>query len=166
MVGGGVLFYAKHRGIRYFLLGQERTFANYTDSLKFSDFGGGSNGCESDYACALRESYEETMGLFGSLQDYADMIDKRRCMKNEHYTSYLVKIPFSPTLPTLFENIYKHFMYVFTKNRISIPEGIIEKRQIRWFTEDEIRNPRNAYKFRSFYRKLFIDQIDRVKLDW
>jgi len=162
--GGGVLFYAKYRGIFYFLLGQERTFANYKDSLKFSDFGGGSNNCESHYECALRESYEETMGLFGSQQDYAAMIDKRKCIKSDSYTSYLVKIPFDTALPTLFENIYKHFMYVFKEHHLEIPEGIIEKRKIQWFTADEIRDPSNAYKFRSFYRKMFIDQIDKVKL--
>ena len=64
------------------LCGREREFSKDKDSGKWSDFGGGAEKHEAPKAVAIRECYEESMGIFGNKYVLREL--NRRKMHNKN----------------------------------------------------------------------------------
>ena len=71
------------------------------------------------------------------------------------HTSYLVYIDYNKDLPTIFKNIYNHFINCFKNHKLKIPTRFLEKTEIKWFTKKSILNKNNKNEFRPFFLDLF-----------
>lgn len=149
-MGAGVLPVSFYKGQLYFLFGEE------FDEHKWIDFGGGEKKGESTLQNAIREGCEELNGFFGSENEFKHLIKNNLIAKLslETYTTFIVEVPYDPNLPFYFNNHHKfiktHLPHLVGKN------GLFEKRQIKWFTLDDIKRQRS--RFRHYY-KAMLDQI-------
>jgi len=149
-MGAGVLPVSFYKGQLYFLFGEE------FDEHKWIDFGGGAKSGESTLQNAIREGCEELDGFFGSENEFKQLIKNNLITKLslETYTTFIVEVPYDPNLPFYFNNHHKfiktHLPHLVGKN------GLFEKRQIKWFTLDDIKRQRS--RFRHYY-KAMLDQI-------
>ena len=153
-MGAGVLFFAVFNHQTYFLLGKENS------CNKWSDFGGTNNPNETHFNCAVRECYEETHGIFGSLDDYKEKIKRNFVTniikKNKNYNTFLVKIDYDYNLPNYYNNNY-NFLKSQNSNLGKL-EGLMEKKEMKWFTLDELAKSKNV--IRSFYWEIIQKLID------
>jgi len=155
-MGAGIIYYKKKNGKYYYLLGKENKYEDYSDSCKYSDFGGSKQGKENNIICATRESYEETMGIFGNKKEYEEMIKESKYrIKGSKHTSYLCYIDYNKDLPKIFKNIYNHFNKCFRNNKIKVPIGFLEKTDIKWFSKKSILRKSNEKEFRPFFLEMF-----------
>ena len=159
-MGAGILPVAIYRNNIYLLLSMEII------NNKWSDFGGKQEKNESQYETALREGYEESNGFFGTINNLNHLIKNNLIIeiekKDNSYKSYLFKIEFDKNLPIYFNNnskfINKNFENLVDKR------GFFEKKMIKWFTINEIKNKK--YILRSFYKEiidLIIDNEEKIK---
>ena len=151
-VGASILLYSVVNGNVYFILGQEVTVAGYKDSGKWSDFGGGANWYEDEYTCAAREYLEETQRTinpfpkkYGHCLPDAQTIIKELKEGNfaaridfnflntrypKTYTTFLVEIPFDPTLKIRFaKRVRQSRPKGFTNNRYSNFQGKLNSKR-------------------------------------
>ena len=113
-LGASVLPYAidaQHNNL-YILLGAEARQARWSESGKFSDFGGRSLPKESAEACAAREFFEETCAMVdidGAVKSISDMEKLMEDNKftfrittiiddSRYYVTFVKQIPFSASL--------------------------------------------------------------------
>ena len=150
-MAGGVLPVARYRGRIYFLFGRE------AHDGKWSDFGGGKEGKETDWQTAMREGSEELNGFFGSPNEMAELVKNHGVIElhNDGYTTFVFEIDYDDNLPDYFGKnhrfIKKHLPREVTKNN-----GLFEKSAVAWFSLSEMRRSRQF--FRHFYRKI-LDQL-------
>ena len=105
---GGVLPYAwSAHGQPLLLLGREQYGKNWSGSRRWSPFGGGVDPGETPARAALREGYEETMGLFGTPAELARRVD-RKAWKHKGGVTLLLPVDHDPNLPRYFRNMYKY----------------------------------------------------------
>ena len=105
---GGVLPYAwSAHGQPLLLLGREQYGKNWSGSRRWSPFGGGVDPGETPARAALREGYEETMGLFGTPAELARRVD-RKAWKHKGGVTLLLPVDHDPSLPRYFRNMYKY----------------------------------------------------------
>ncbi len=155
--GGGLLpVSVDQSGCIKFLFGLERDY--WIDSIKgYSDFGGESNNDENRFETACREAEEEMVGFLGTLEELEkNATDKLVChLKSTNYDSYLYFTPYEDKISTYFNRnfkcVEKHKPEIFEK------DGIYEKRQIEWFSFDELLLRKS--EFRKFYADEFLPQI-------
>lgn len=155
-MGAGILPVAKHANKLYFLLALD-IFNN-----KWSDFGGKAIKNETIYDTAIREGYEEINGFFGNMNEFKKLVNNNLILKinkiDNSYTSYLVEIPYDNNLPYYFNNnskfINNNFKELVNKN------GFFEKKEIKWFSINELKN--NKY-YRIFYKEIINIIIDNEK---
>lgn len=156
-MGSGILLVAKHMNKLYFLLALE------VFNESWSDFGGKPNNHESRYETAIREGYEETNGFFGDKNEFKKLVDSNFLLKidkiNKSYTSYLIQIPYDINLPYYYNNnakfINDNFIELIDKN------GFFEKKMVKWFTIDELKNLKNC---RTFYKEIIDILINHQEL--
>ena len=156
-MGAGILPIAKHANKLYFLLALE------VSDKKWSDFGGKSNKNESIYETAIREGYEETNGFFGNKREFKKLVDNNYVLKidkyNNSYRTYLINISYDKNLPFYFNNnakfINDNFKELIDKN------GFFEKKIVKWFSINELKNNRN---YRIFYKEIIDILIDNYIL--
>lgn len=156
-MGAGILPVAKYANKLYFLLALE------VCDKKWSDFGGKSNKNETKYDTAIREGYEEINGFFGDINEFKKLVDTNLLLKidkyNNTYSSYLIKIPFDINLPYYYNNnakfINDNFKGLVNKN------GFFEKKKIKWFSVNELKNHKN---FRFFYKEIIDILVDNEKM--
>jgi len=153
-MGAGVLFFSVFNHQTYFLLGKEN------NCNKWSDFGGTNNPNETHFNCAVRECYEETHGIFGSLDDYKQKVKHKFITniikKNKNYNTFLVKIDYDYNLPVYYNNNY-NFLSSLNSN-LGNQEGLMEKKEIKWFTLEELAKSKNI--IRPFYWEIIQKLID------
>ena len=149
-MGAGFLPVSLHNNTLFFLFGEEE------DERKWSDFGGGKNDNETPLQTAIREGYEETNGILGTMSDIKELLKHNTLLKVgiESYTTFIVKIGYDELLPYYFNNQQKfiktHFPRLIDKN------GFFEKRQMKWMTINDIKLKRKY--FRSHYKQI-LDHI-------
>ena len=148
-MGGGILPVALHNNQMYFLFSQEE---KTKDNNKWSDFGGSREGSESHYQTAMREGYEESSGFFGSEDQLKQLIRKNKIVTIDidTYATYIFKIDYDKNLPTYFNNNFK-----FIEKKIPqlvAKNGLFEKRQLRWFSINDII--RKKHMFRIWYKPI------------
>ncbi len=155
--GGGILPVAlDESGSLQFLFGLERDY--WIDSIKgWCDFGGKSDLNELRIDTACRECEEETNGFLGNIDDLKKIVNNNLILKIEtaQYDSYVVYIKYDQNLPIYFNRNYK----CIEKYQPELLEksGLFEKREIKWFSIDEIII--SELEFRKFYWKEFISII-------
>lgn len=131
---GGVLPYAVHKGVVYFLLGKEATHPGFADSRKWSDFGGNVDDEDKDTRrAAAREAFEESMGVLGN----AAQIYK--ALKHEHSFSvigpgrcYLMQIPYDGNVVQNFHAVYQYGHWL--TEDFAVREGGLEKTHVMWIS--------------------------------
>lgn len=149
-MGAGILPVSFHKNTLYFLFGEEE------NERKWSDFGGGKNNNETPLQTAIREGYEETNGILGTMSDIKDILKHNTLLKIgiEEYTSFIVKVGYDERLPYYFNNqqkfIKSHFPNLINKN------GFFEKRQMKWMTINDMKTKRKY--FRGHYKSI-LDHI-------
>ena len=128
----GVLPISTHNDTIYFLLGREIYVEGWNDSNKWSEFGGKIESHNIVYEAA-RELYEESMGIFGTIQD---TIYNLIPVDIPHAMGYfLLWVNYDPMLPMYYNNIYKYL----TSCKQTCPEGYMEKSEIQWFSLNQLK---------------------------
>lgn len=149
-MGGGILPIALVKGKLKFLFGKE------IGDKKWSDFGGGREGRESNYETAIREGCEELNGFLGCQAQLKRLVNENivAVIETEGFHTYAFLIDYDEKLCEYFNNNTK-----FIKQKLPYKinkKGLFEKSEIGWFTIEELKN--SPGQFRYFYRKV-IDNI-------
>lgn len=135
-----------------FLLGRDHIKKGNLVSGSWSDFGGMSEERdETEVDNAAREAYEESMGVFGSVEQLKTIIANSVYLKTPLGTTFFVDFwyHYSPAqatlLPIFFERFYSYLSKCFHLTPVGYPcvegcpEGYFEKQQLQWFSEQELR---------------------------
>jgi 8-oxo-dGTP pyrophosphatase MutT (NUDIX family) len=145
---GGVLPYAEHKGQLWLLLGKELRIANWSGSEKWSPFGGGVDPGESLETAAVREGYEESMGLLGS---QASMRRRGQRWPHQGGLTLLLPLQYDRRLPQYFRQF---FNYAKRCRGQTCPEGWYEKTHIKWVPLDRVHTLDLRPEFRRTLRSL------------
>jgi len=146
-MGGGVLPVAIYKSTIFLLLGQERC------NNLWSDFGGSSKKGEDTFTTAIREGSEELNGYFGSDEEFEYNVKKNFLygIQKQRYISYLFKTTYTTNLPKYFNNnnrfIEKNINYDILQDK----NGLFEKKSIKWFSIDELKNDNQKNIIRPHY---------------
>ena len=139
-MGAGILPIANKDGEIYIMLGRERKQKDFRDSHKWSDFGGGQMKGESVEDCAVREGFEETMGMFGGPCKLRKMMEE--CifkLETEGYTSYVIEVEYDEKKEKYFNEIFKCISKKH-KNLIKEKNGFFEKDKVKWVKLKNYKN--------------------------
>ena len=154
-MGAGILPIAFNGISVLFLLGQEKTG-------QWSDFGGSANDrYETKFKTAIREGYEELSGLLGNEYEIAMQIKNNYIgqINDDRYTTFAFKTNYDTTLPIHFKRNY-NFVKKTTPYLIDLKHnGLYEKKNINWFTSEEIYN----LELRPFYKKIIFKILQNEK---
>lgn len=143
------------RGEWRFLLGREAA-----DGL-WAPFGGLRERGESLLQTALREGYEETMGLLGSREELARLprlvvpfaAGRLAGPAAAQTMTVLLLVPWSEQLPLYFERFYRYAAAAQAARRPHGRDGFWEKDQVRWFSLEQVRRLANTRQLRPFFAK-------------
>lgn len=171
----GVLPFAIYRNKIYLLLGREKYVKDWRASHKWSDFGGRLEKGEKIKEGAAREFYEESMGLIvGSKEEALAMLDDQLCYRGPNSIIYLVLVPFNPTLPIIFKNVYNYITdfalskpqncnLKIIKGQINLPEeGFFEKVAINWIPIDQVDLGYGDDRY-DFFRFEFLKSYPKIR---
>ena len=151
--GAGILPITRHNDEIYIMLARESADISFRDSKKWSDFGGGSIKGETKEECALREGYEETMGMLGSKDELMKKIKKSLIKIQQYkYYSFVIEVEYDEDLPEKFSKIYEqvknHHPHLIRENN-----GLYEKDKIKWIRLDDFKeNPNKMKDIRPFFK--------------
>ena len=148
-MGGGLLPVSVKNNKIYFLFGQENELA---ENKGWSDFGGGRKKGEKSFDTALREGEEELNGFFGVGNNLKTYVKLNEIIPIHYinYSSYLFKISYNKDLPFYFKNNYEFFSRQLPHIKRNDANGLLEKKQIKWFSFAELRKEKS--KFRKYYQ--------------
>ena len=155
-IGAGVIPVAVHNNKLYILLGRE---SKGNAKGKYDAFGGGPETYDkTPRDTAVRECYEESMGIFGT-PTYIQKNIKQLIPEVE--TDFMLKLEYNPTeLPKLFSNIYNYMKSGVIKSK----KGYFEKDTIRWFPVNKTQRTTNFRKyFKQMYKYLVQNHDELVK---
>lgn len=155
----GILPYAKHiikqKPTLFFLLSRERiSIESYSkDKGKWSDFGGSRNKNETIIDVAVREGYEESNGILGSMHTLhkAVISSPLKLRTSDNYYTFFIEIPYDTMLPTYFKGFYKQIETNFPE-LVKKDNGFFEKDKVKWLTIDELLN--NTVPIRPYYMSI------------
>ena len=161
MGGGGVIPVALHNGQLHFLFGQENdVIKDATKNQDWGDFGGSAKPGESEMDTCVREGAEELNGFYGNKRDFRALLLKNQVLKLTYDTrvTHLMRVDYDERLPLYFNNNYRFIKETANLRSIAAhPEnGYFEKSHVRWFTLDDLKRERGA--FREYFRA-FLDMI-------
>ena len=162
MGGGGVIPVALHNGDLYFLFGQENdVIKDASKNQDWGDFGGSAKPGESEMDTCVREGAEELNGFYGNKRDFKALLLKTQVLKLTYDTrvTHLMRVDYDERLPFYFNNNYRFIKETANLRAIAAhPEnGYFEKSHVRWFTLDDLKRERGA--FREYFRA-FLDMIE------
>jgi len=158
-MGGGILPLASYKGKLYFLFSRESKYIKYKDSGLWSDFGGGADKGESFFDTAVREAWEESMGIMGSKKDIKYILNNYTIdtIEINGYKTYIVMMKYNKEIIKLFDNYYNNAL-IKHKDKIG-KNGLYEKDKIIWIELNELK--KNIKMFRPFYKK-FVYELIRI----
>ena len=136
-MGAGILPLASYKGKLYFLFSRETKDKSYKDSGLWSDFGGSSEKGEGFFDTAVREGWEESMGIMGTKKDIKYILNNYTVgtVEIEGYKTYIVSMKYNKKIIKLFENTYNKAK---KENNEKIGKnGLYEKDKIKWI---EVKN--------------------------
>lgn len=146
----GILPYAIVRGEVAVLLGKEIHIDGWNGSNKWAPFGGSIDPGETVHAAAMREGYEETMGMFGTPRDLERRVDPEP-WTHQGGATYLLRISYDKRLPSYFRNFLR---YSQTCTSGQCPEGWYEKTQLKWVWLRKLHRENLRPEFRDTLRSL------------
>nr|QBK90067.1 MAG: NUDIX hydrolase [Pithovirus LCPAC101] len=165
----GVLPYTYTQdGQLLFILGKEHYETDWKSALKYGPFGGGPERIDkSAQAGASRECYEESMGMFGRIQDIYNSILKAGIVyRSKKAIIYPMGISYDPFLPKKYADVYGYFSSCMKETRTqkpyipTCPDGYLEKISVDYFTVNDIIEKR-GYMRKEWY-DFFIQVVLRV----
>ena len=153
----GILPTAMHNGKRYYLIGRESKKIKFPERGLYADFGGRKDKGESILNTAIREGFEETIGIIGNKKRIGSLIKNKlyKKIKIKNDTLYVISIKYDKDLPKKFDVKYKtlcNFLKKSPKNIQNKFEIYIEKDKIKWVTKEQLLSNKKSL------RKLFIKQ--------
>jgi len=167
-MGAGILPTTIHNGKLYFLFGKEGKYEDSADG--FSDFGGGTDNCESFLETAIREAGEEFTGFLGNDTDIRKMLRRYGTYnidsKTDGYETYRMHIfPFeyNHLLPHYYNN-NQRFLQKRLSPKIFKTTKIFEKAEIRWVPITDLKRMRP--QFRCYFKNIvdmMLAQQDSIK---
>lgn len=167
-MGGSILPITIHNGKIYFLFGKERPT---DENPGWGDFGGGTDHDETFKDTAIREGGEELTGFLGTSADIKKMLNKYGTFnvdfhpEDPKYRTYRVHIfpmEYDPLLVKYYNNNENFLTSRLNFNSKELKNiRIFEKRQIKWFSMNELKTKRG--QFRSFYRNIVDLILDRQR---
>jgi len=151
-MGGGILPVAYHGNKIKFLFSRE-ALHNKDHPGMWSDFGGSKERSETPYQTAIREGWEESAGFLGNKEQIKNLIKSHKVARisNGTYTTYLVEIPYDPTLPKKFATYFKKIKKA-RPDLIYKSNGLFEKDKLMWLPYSKLRQ--NLSRFRPWYREI------------
>lgn len=153
-MGAGILPVSFNGVCMVFLLGKEH-------NNQWSDFGGSSslNKGETKFQTAIREGHEELSGLLGTRNELENLVKNNyiKQYSHERYTSYIFNIDYDPMLPIYFNRNYEFARNTTPNIIVAKNNGLYEKKEIKWFTVEEIYN----LELRPFYRDIIFPIINK-----
>jgi hypothetical protein len=156
-MGAGILPLASYKGKLYFLFSRETKDKSYKDSGLWSDFGGSSEKGEGFFDTAVRECWEESMGIMGTKKDIKYIVNKftDSTVEINGYKTYIVIMKYNKDIIKKFDNHYKKAL----KNNINNigKNGFYEKDKIKWIELNDLK--KNMKKFRPFYKSVIYKLI-------
>ena len=165
MAGVLPFFYDNKMKTFYYLLGRE-SHTHPDHAGLYSDFGGSKEHSESKLETASREGYEESMGVFGTLEQIKKKIKHMpECMRistsEKKYVSYLLEIQYQPYISQLMN---RNFVFIKThaKNIINVNNSIYEKDHFILATLADIKG-KHYEKLRPFYKDI-INKINETNV--
>lgn len=173
----GVLVYAyDENNLMHFLLGREAIIPDWPASGKFSDFGGNpSDETEDKLNAAIRECFEETMGILGCEETLREKITLSPSITIDNsIIIYLLHVDYDHNLPVYYNRIYNYLTKCATyhpkikdfKYIPSCPEGYYEKIELKWVSINEIRQTLESNDKDSPYRASFLKSINIILQSW
>jgi hypothetical protein len=109
----------------------------------------------------VREGAEELNGFYGNKRDFRALLSKNQVLKLIYDTrvTHLMRVDYDERLPFYFNNNYRFIKETANLRSIAAhPEnGYFEKSHVRWFTLDDLKRERGA--FREYFRN-FLDMIE------
>ena len=160
IMGAGVLPVAIYRGTLLLLLGQER------HNNLWADFGGSHNKGEKPFNTAIREGMEELNGLLGNENEFEETVTNNMVLtiSYDKYTTYIFGTRYDKYLPMYFYNSNK-FAEIHLSNLVAKDHnGLFEKKCVRWFTMNELKNEATKKKLRRHYVEIVNSIIKNEKL--
>lgn len=158
----GILPIAFHDGKIYLLYGRETKDLKFKDRGKWSDFGGAKEKKESIKTTAIREGFEETMGIFGDEKSIRNLVNNKLIVKLtiNNYTTYIVEVNYDKNIPKKYDKMYKH---IKKENFYLIQEhnGLWEKDKMTWVELKNLKQFRSVT--RPFYKYVVSATINYFK---
>jgi|SRR5579872_5214780 len=155
------------------LLGRELIVDGWSESGKWSDWGGTPEKLETKLETPLetsaRETSEEMMDMLGTYEELKDMLtNKGKCVElaqfEEKAAIWLLPIKFQPDIGLYFNRVYNylrkctrsHPEWKGAKYIPTCPKGYIEKCEMKWF-------PLSAIKTKSdIFRSSFLISMEKI----
>lgn len=138
--GCGIVPYSINNGRIMYLLGREAQYTNWSEGNKWADFGGHRDNNESMKQTAVREGYEEIMGLI-TKEYISKRIKPNNVIESDETVAFLIKIPYKKGLIKQFDNFYNYVLLNYT-NKFFVDavmkKGLFEKDKIAWFSYEDI----------------------------
>lgn len=157
-MGAGILPLAQDaRGQWRYLLGREAADG------RWAPFGGLRERGETLLATALREGYEETMGLLGSAAELARLPRIELAFARDarpvasvaapaaHSLTALLLVPWDAQLPLAFDRFYRYAADAQGRPRPRGREGFWEKDRVAWFSRAELQRLAAARQLRPYF---------------
>lgn len=166
--GAGILPIAFYNNKIYILCAREQKVDGWDGSRLYSDFGGRLEKKEGFIDCAVRECYEESMGLFGSKYNLRKKIKKDTVLKyiGDRYCCYFIKINYDKNLEDSFNRFFGYIKTFAQKSNNTYkvkgsPKGYFEKDKIRWFCLKDILEKKDN-ELKKNFRRVFIKMLRRM----
>lgn len=156
----GVVVTAEYDKKWYVLLGREAIVPQWSESGKWSDFGGTPESSDANIKESMaRECYEETMGILGCIKILTEKINAGRIHDLNTAQIAVIEITYDANLPIHYNAMYnylsgctvdhptwKPFKYIPT-----CPKGYCEKIEMQWFQIEDVVKPKDPNIFRSSF---------------
>ena len=163
--GGGIIPITIKNGEILVMLGRESEDVRSDGAGKWSDFGGVAEKRETYKECAVREGFEETMGMFGSQDTLSKLIDtKLACeLKKNKYKSFAIHVNYKKNLPEDFSMIYNCAMEE-EPHLIYENNGFFEKDKVQWFKLERLKDHKDcgAFTIRDHFKPILSDLCDQL----
>jgi len=152
----GVIPFSFQEGELYFLFGREAKNNKKEDRALWGDFGGTiRKEKEKNFEGLVREFWEETNGLFGTVEGIRSYINenfsKLLIVHCEKYNGVIVFLPmeYEKKYERMFHTqniLYKHVLDTKKEIQRARSRGLLEKDLIQWYTMAEIMKQKKKFR--------------------
>ena len=174
-MAAGVLPYSIVDNEIYFLLGQEDGYNKTFDIGQWCEFGGSLDAGENYLEGAVRECYEESMGILGNKTQIESAIQREHTVLYHTFkksgATFLIHIPFDSNLPQMF-NRFREYAMAHLKQKLKhskkeiIETGCYEKKKIAWFPATKLDSTDLRGHFKAILPELITIISNKHNIDY